>query len=211
MPIPDGLSYEEAAIIPCSVATAYHAVKRAEIGLGQRVAIFGVGGVGLNAVQFAALGGSEIIAIDISDEKLEVARSLGAQRLINAKNSHVVSAIKELSNGVGADACLEFVGSPMSYQASIESVRRGGRVVIAGYHPEPMKVNALRLMLDEVMLTGAHVANRLEIKEIIDLVAGGRVSLKKMITHTVTFSDINAGLERLRSQQDNPIRIVVKF
>lgn len=211
MPIPDGLSYDEAAIIPCSVATAYHAVKRAGAGVAQKVAVFGVGGVGLNAVQFAALAGSDITAIDISDEKLEVARSLGARNLINAKKSDVVSTVKRLSNGAGADVCLEFVGSPATYQASVESVRRGGRVVVAGYHPEPVKINSLRLMLDEVVVTGAHVANRLEVKEIIDLVADGRVSLKRMITHIVPFSDINAGFDRLRSQQDNPIRIVVRL
>ncbi len=209
--LPDGLSYEEGAIIPCSVATAYHAVKRARIGLGQIVAIFGVGGVGLNAVQFANLAGGDVIAIDVADEKLGMARSLGARQLVNARKEDPVSAVKALSNGAGADACLEFVGSPATYHASIESVRRGGRVVVAGYHPEPMKVGSLRLMLDEVTVTGAHVANRVEIEEIIELTAKGRVNLKPMVTHTVGFQNICAGFDRLRSQEGSPIRIVAKF
>lgn len=209
--LPDGLSYEEGAIIPCSVATAYHAVKRAGIGLGQIVAIFGVGGVGLNAVQFANLAGGDVIAIDVADEKLDMARSLGARQLVNARKADPVSAVKAISDGRGADACLEFVGSPATYRASIGSVRRGGRVVVAGYHPEPMKVGSLRLMLDEVTVTGAHVANQREIREILGLAASKKINLKPMVTHTVIFDDIGAGLERLRSQQGNPIRIVVKF
>lgn len=208
---PDDLVFEQAAIIPCSVATAYHAVKRAEIGLGQKVVIFGVGGVGLNAVQFANLAGAEIIAIDVIDSKLELARSLGARHLVNAKASDVVPAVKHLTGGAGADACLEFVGSPTTYQASIESVRRGGRVIVAGYHPESLKISALRLMLDEVTITGSHVANRAEISEIVELATTKKIDLQRMVTHTVSFDDIISGFDRLRSQEGDPIRVVVKF
>ena len=209
--LPDNVGYEEASIIPCSVSTAYHTVKRANIDLGQKVAIFGIGGLGLNAVQFANLVGAEVIAVDVADKKLEMARSFGASYYVNAKREDVAKSIKGLTDNLGADISLEFVGSPVTYQNCIDSVKRGGRVVVAGYHPEPLKVNSLRLMLDEVTITGAHVANRSEIRDIISLLAKGKIDLKKMVTHTVDFKDILSGFQRLRTQEGDPIRIVVKF
>jgi len=208
--VPENVSDEVASIIPCSVSTAYHTVRRANFGLGQRVAIFGIGGLGLNAVQFSQLVGADVIAVDVVDEKLEMARSFGATHCLNAKRMDPVTGIKELTEGKGADVALEFVGSPATYQACIDSVRRGGRVIVAGYHPEPLKVNSLRLMLDEVTITGAHVANRSDIREIVSLLGRGKFDLKRMVTHTVDFPNILDGFERLRTQKGNPIRIVVK-
>lgn len=209
--LPHHVGFEEAAIIPCSVATAFHAVKRADIGPDQKVAILGIGGVGLNAVQFACLAGAEVIAVDVADRKLEIARSFGASACVNPQRVDVVSSIRELSAGRGADVCLEFVGSPATYRTCIDSVRRGGRVVVAGYHSEALQVNSLRLMLDEVTITGAHVANRSEIREIVGLLDKRRIDLGKMVTHTVAFEDILSGFRRLRTQEGDPIRIVVRF
>lgn len=209
--IPEHLRYEEAAIIPCSVATAYHAIHRAGLRAGQSIAIFGAGGVGLNAVQFGAQAGAEVIAVDLAESKLELARSLGARHVVRAKSDDAVKAIKLLTGNLGADATLECIGSPSTYQSCIDSVRRGGRVVVAGFHPEPMKVNPLRLMLDEVTITGAHVANRSEIAEIVRLVADRRIALDKMVTHTLNFRDIHRGFEMLRTQTGEPIRIVLQF
>lgn len=209
--VPDHVSHEVAAIIPCSVATAYHTVKRGGVSSGQNVAIFGIGGLGLNAVQFANLTGANVIGVDVIDEKLKMAYASGAIYCINGKQKDPVEEIKFFTGGVGADVTLEFVGSPGTYQACINSVRRGGRVVIAGYHPEPLKVNSLRLMLDEVMITGAHVANRNDIKEIVSLLEMGKIDLKPMVTHTFDFANIHEGFETLRNQKGNPIRIVIKF
>lgn len=209
--IPDNISHEVAAIIPDSVATAYHTVKRGNVSSGQNVAIFGIGGLGLNAVQFAKLIGANVIAVDVIDEKLKMARASGAIYCINGKQKDPVEEIKIFTDGVGADVTLEFVGSPETYQACIDSVRRGGRVVVAGYHPEPLKVNSLRLMVDEVMITGAHAANLNDIKEIFSLLEMGKIDLKQMVTHTIDFANIHEGFEILRYQKGNPIRIVVKF
>ncbi|MCL4745112.1 MAG: zinc-binding dehydrogenase, partial [Burkholderiaceae bacterium] len=211
VPIPDHLNDEEAAIIPCSVATAYHAVRRAGLGEGQSVAIFGIGGIGLNAVQFASMAGAEVIAVDMAQSKLELARSLGARHCVKANSLDVVAEIKRITGDLGPDATLECIGSPSTYQSCIDSVRRGGRVVVAGFHPDPLKVNPLRLMLDEVTITGAHVANRSEIEEIVGLLSDRTIDLRRMVTHTLDFRDIHQGFERLRTQEGDPIRIVVRF
>lgn len=210
-PLPDHVSYEEAAIIPCSVATAYHAVKQACISPPQKVAIFGIGGVGLNAVQFASLAGAEVIAVDMMEDKLEMARAVGARHCVCARSVDVVAAIRKLNGGLGADATIECVGSRSTYQSCIDSVKRGGRVVVVGFHPDPLRVNPLRLMLDEVTITGAHVANRGEIVEIVRLLSLRKIDFRRMVTHTVDFRDIHHGLERLRTQLGDPIRIVVRF
>lgn len=209
--LPDHVGYEAGAIIPCSVATAFRTVRRAGVGPTRTVAVFGVGGVGLNAVQFAVLAGAEVIAVDLSDRKLERALALGARHGVNAGSEDAVAAVRRLTGGRGADASLEFVGSPASYQACLDSARRGGRVVIAGFHPEPLQVSALRLMLDEVTITGAHVANRSEIVEIVHLLAERRIDLAGMVTHTVAFEDIQHGFDRLRSGEGDPVRVVVTF
>ena len=154
--------------------------------------------------------GADVIAVDVVHEKLKMAHASGAIYCINAKEKDPVEEIKIITDGVGADITLEFVGSPGTYQACINSVRRGGRVVVAGFHPEPLKVNCLRLMLDEVMITGAHVANRNEIKEIVGLLEVGKIDLKPMITHAFDFANILEGFETLRYQKGNPIRVVVK-
>jgi 2-desacetyl-2-hydroxyethyl bacteriochlorophyllide A dehydrogenase len=209
--LPDNIPYEQAAIIPCSVATAFHAVRRAGVSSRSIVAILGIGGVGLNAVQFATLAGANVIAVDVIERKLDLARAFGAQHTINAATNDATAAIKEATGGVGADVCLEFVGSSRTYKTAIQGVRRGGMVVIAGFHPNDISINPLRLMLDEVIVTGAHVANRSEIREIVDLLANGKISLQKMVTHTLDFADIASGLDQLRRQDGDPIRIVVKF
>jgi propanol-preferring alcohol dehydrogenase len=209
--IPSNVSYEEAAIIPCSVATAYHAVRRAEIGASQKVAVLGVGGLGLNAIQFLHSMNAEILAVDVLKEKLNLASSLGASWCIDASEEDPVKVIRALTGGRGADRVLEFAGTPETYLMSVESVKRGGKIVIAGFCPELMKISALRLMLDEVTITGAHSANKSEIRDIVSMLSEKRIDLKPMVTHKVSFQNIFAGFQRLRTQEGNPIRIVVTF
>ena len=209
--LPDNVSYEIAAIIPCSVSTAYHAVKRAGIMPGQKATIIGVGGLGLNAVQFAVMDSLDVIAVDISDAKLDLAKSLGAVACINAQREDPVKRIKELTNGKGADATLEFVGSPAAYKTSVESVRKGGRVVIVGGYSQAVSFHPERLMAEEVTITGAHAANRNEVREVVALLGKEKIDLKKMVTHVVAFENILAGMERLRTQEGDPIRVVVRF
>jgi propanol-preferring alcohol dehydrogenase len=174
--VPENVSDEVASIIPCSVSTAYHTVRRANFGLGQRVAIFGIGGLGLNAVQFSQLVGADVIAVDVVDEKLEIARSFGATHCLNAKRMDPVTGIKELTEGKGgrgAGVC-RFPGNLSGLHRQRKTGREGH---CGGYHPEPLKVNSLRLMLDEVTITGAHVANRSDIREIVSLL-GRKFDLK---------------------------------
>ena len=127
--LPESIPLEEASVIADAVSTPYHAVKnRARVRPGDSVVIFGCGGVGINAVQLAAAAGGSVIAVDISDKKLEWAKQFGAQRVINAsKVDRVSKEIKKLTGG-GADIAMEIIGNPKTIVEAFECVRVGGRM-----------------------------------------------------------------------------------
>lgn len=181
--VPDGVSYEEAAIMADAVATPFHALReRAKLRLGDTVAIVGAGGgVGLNAVQIAKLCGARVIAIDVADESLSLARDLGADETVNARERGFDGEVKKLTDGRGAEVVLELVASADTMPLSLNSVRRGGKLVFVGYSPGvPLMVQPLLMVLDELEIIGARATTKQEMAEAMNIVA--RSKLKPIIT-----------------------------
>ena len=134
--VPDHVSLEGACILGDAVATSYHAItKRAQVRPGTTVALVGVGGVGLHALQMARLAGAWVVAIDVSEARLELARSLGADAVIDARRGPFHDAVRKLTDGQGVDVVLEFVANETTLPSSYQSVRRAGRLVFVGYTP----------------------------------------------------------------------------
>ncbi|MHC4588570.1 MAG: zinc-binding dehydrogenase [Planctomycetota bacterium] len=135
--LPPSIPIEDASIIADALSTPYHAVKnRARVRPGDTVAVFGCGGVGINAVQLAATAGAYVIAVDINERKLQWATELGAARTINAsKVDRVSKEIKKLTAG-GADIAMEVIGDPRIIEEAFESVRVGGRLCVVGYRQD---------------------------------------------------------------------------
>lgn len=210
--LPEEISYREGAVISDALSTPYHAVRTAQVEMGESIVIYGVGGLGINAVQIAAkLRGAKVIAVDIDNHKLRLAKRFGAYQVINAKEEDPVEKVKELTKGLGADCVLEFVGLSTSYVQAVRSVRRGGRVIIVGASTESLSIDSFRLFKEEINITGSYVSLKSEIPTIIDLVSRGKLDVKEIITDTVALTEINRGIEIMEKKTGNPLRVAVEI
>jgi len=186
-PLPDGLPFEEAAILGCAVFTAYGAVRRgADLRAGQTVAVVATGGVGSNIIQMArAFGASRIIAVDVRDDKLEAARELGATHTINGAREDVLARVQALTGGRGVDVAFEALGRPETFVQAASIVRAGGRAVMVGIAPAGVTapVEITPLVRRGVSIVGSYGAStRADLGEVIGLAQAGAVDLKQVVT-----------------------------
>lgn len=204
-----------AALFGCAVMTGVGAVlNTARVESGSSVAIFGMGGVGLSAVMGArAAGAYPIIAVDRVDDKLKLARELGATHTVNAVQDDPVVAIKELGRG-GADYAFESVGNETVLIQAYGSTRRGGTTVTIGL-PAPNKmftVPALGIVAEERTIKGSYMGSclpRRDIPRYIGMYQAGILPVEKLHTHTLQLEEINAGFDRLAQAQ--AVRQIISF
>lgn len=195
--IPPTVSFAQAATIPDAVASPYHAVlKRADVRAGQTVAIYGLGGLGLTAVQVAVLAGARVIAIARTKERRRVAEELGATWSINPNDGDVSVQIRELTQGLGVHAFIDLVGIEGSVEQGVLSCRKSGKVVVVGYFEPQLTVGMMRLVYDEVSIMGSRGSTRGDLLEAVALVGQGRI--QPVIGAELELVDVNAGLDRLR-------------
>jgi len=197
--VPKELPLERACVIADALSTPFHAVRRrAKVRLGESVVVVGCGGVGLNVVQCAAAAGGRVIALDLNDARLDLAKRLGAWAVINTTGmDRVDKKIRELTDG-GADVAIEAIGSPATIELAFGLLRRGGRLCVIGYSQEPVSLSAARLMYYELEIVGSLGCGAGEYREILSLVAAGRLQLEPIVSGTIPLADINEGLDRLR-------------
>ncbi|MBI4491957.1 MAG: zinc-binding dehydrogenase [Chloroflexi bacterium] len=200
--LPEEIPLVEASVISDAVTTPFHGVRnRARVQAGETVAIFGCGGVGLNAVQVAALLGAIVIAVDISPEKLEWARRFGAVEAINPRDvPDVPRAIRRLTGG-GADVAVEAIGRPQTQEQAFSSLRGGGRLLLMGFSAESMALNAGRTTYREIEVIGTLGCRPVDFPAVIELVRRGKLQVVPLVTGRFALSEINAGLDALRSGQ----------
>ena len=172
--VPEGLAAEEAATLCCSAATALHAVRAvAQVQPGETVLVYGVGAVGLAIVQLARLAGATAIAVGRSAEKLALARDLGADLVLNAREQDVVAETLRATPHEGVDVVFELVGAAETMTNSVAVLRRRGRLVFVGYGEDRLSVNPLHLVLKELQVRGSLGNTREELREVLDLAAAG--------------------------------------
>jgi 6-hydroxycyclohex-1-ene-1-carbonyl-CoA dehydrogenase len=197
--LPAEIPLEEACLIGDALSTPFHAVKhRAKVRMGDRVAVFGCGGVGINAVQFAALAGAHVVAVDIDDRKLELARQFGAHDTLNPRAVERVDKELKKRTGGGTDIALEVIGKPETIRAAYDSVRPGGRLCVVGYCAEPVTLPFSKAMFYELEIAGSLGCRPSDYPELIELVRAGRVKLAPLVTGRYALGDIFAGLDALR-------------
>ena len=200
--IPDGLDYEGAAIAADAVNTPWHCMReRAQINPHDDVLLVGAGGgVGIHGVQVAKLFGARVIAADISEEKLDLAREWGADEVINVRAVNDLAAeVKRLTDGKGVEAAVDFHGSPETFQACIEGLARAGRAVVIGAQPGDVKVNPIDLLITEKIVTGSRHSTRAELMETMEVMARGDV--KAVVGKRVHFTEVETLFEDLKGQQ----------
>ncbi len=207
VPVPDGVSPHDAAPLTCAGVTTYKAIKVAGIRPAERVAVFGIGGLGHLAVQYARLVGGTVIAVDVEDEKLELARELGADHVVNAATTDPVAAIEALG---GADVAVVLAVIPSVFEQAFAALRRGGRLVCVGLPPEtdgPMSLPIFPTVLKGISVIGSIVGTRQDLAEVFDLHAHGRT---RVVAETRTLDTVNASIDDVLAGRA-PARIVFEF
>jgi propanol-preferring alcohol dehydrogenase len=201
--VPGALASEEAAPLFCAGVTVYRALKKAQITPGQRVAIFGVGGLGHLAVQVAAAFGADVWAIDVDENKLEFARRLGADHALNAASSEVV---KELRKAGRVHAAVVTSAAKAAYDSAFSSVRQAGTLVVVGLPAEPLTFPAIMMAATEIKIIASSVGTREDLRQVLDLAASGKL---RCTTETRRLDQINAVFEDMRNGRITG-RVVVK-
>jgi alcohol dehydrogenase len=213
--VPREVPLHIAALMGCAVLTGTGAVfNTGDVGPGGKVAIVGLGGVGLAAVMGAVAQGSEtVVAIDMFEPKLALARELGATHTFNAADPDLVAKVKEATKG-GVDAALEFAGSVKALELSYAITRRGGTTVTAGLpnFKAVLSLPAVSLVAEERTLKGSYLGSGVpsrDIPKFLGLYHRGRLPIDKLLTHRIRLDDINVGFDRLAD--GSAIRQVVEF
>lgn len=196
--IPDNLSFQEAAPIFCAGVTTYKALKITDAKPGEWVAIYGIGGLGHVALQYAKAMGFNVIAVDIQEDKLELAKRLGADLTVNSKSVDPVKAIEKKVGGV--HAALSVAVNPKAFEQAYQSVRRGGTLVIVGLPTGELPIPIFDTVLNGVTVKGSIVGTRKDLQEALDFAARGKV---KTIIETQPLEKINEVFERMEKGQIN--------
>jgi S-(hydroxymethyl)glutathione dehydrogenase/alcohol dehydrogenase len=215
-PIPADFDLKTAPLLGCAVTTAAGVVNNdAHLKIGESVAVFGVGGVGLNLVQFAALaGGYPIVAVDLLDHKLEMARARGATHIINSsgmKDAEIADAIRAIVGRDGPDKVFETTGVKSVIENAYELAHKDGTCVLIGVPREKVTINTLPIHFNKI-LTGSEGGGALphiDIPRIIRLVNAGRLSFDGIITDEFALDDINPAFDLVRSGKAGRVLIRV--
>jgi propanol-preferring alcohol dehydrogenase len=193
--IPDSLSSVEAAPLFCAGVTVFRALKQAKISPGQRLALFGVGGLGHLAVQIGRGLGADITAIDISDAKLALAKSLGASTVLNAASSNV---IKELRGKGGVHVALVASAARAAYDTAFACVRPTGTLLVVGLPAENICFPPILMAAAEIRIQASAVGTRQDVREVLALASGGKI---RCLVGTRPLSEANEALDQLRNGQ----------
>lgn len=192
--LPGSLPYSESAILGCAVFTAYGAMTHAaEVRAGDSIAVIGVGGVGSSCLQIAkAFGASDIIAVDVSDEKLEKAKNFGATHTVNAIKEDAIEKIKTITGGMGVDIAVEALGKPQTFLQCVQSVRDGGKAVMIGLAKSGAvgEVDINRLVRRKIKVIGSYGARaRQDLPKLVKLAESGIFNLTSAVSRKYTFEE----------------------
>jgi propanol-preferring alcohol dehydrogenase len=188
--VPDSLDSHEAAPLFCAGITVYRAIKKAELQPGKRAAVFGIGGLGHLAVQVAKTFGAHVTAIDVSEEKLELARSLGVDETLNAAIDDVP---KHFRKAGGVHAAVVTSAAKAAYDQAFYSVRSGGALVVVGMPSEDLSFPAI--MMREIRIMSSATGTRDDMREVLELAVSGKLRCR---VETRSLEEINEIFEEMR-------------
>jgi propanol-preferring alcohol dehydrogenase len=203
--VPDALSSLDAAPLTCAGVTTYKAIKVARVAPAETVAIFGVGGLGHLALQYARIAGGFVIGVDIEDDKLAMATELGADHVVNARTTDPVAAIQALG---GADVAVALAASPESFDQAYRSLRRGGRLVCVALPADgSIDLPIFDTVINGKTVIGSIVGTRNDLADVFALHAAGRTRViaieRKLDEVNESIADVLAGRV--------PARVVFRF
>jgi L-iditol 2-dehydrogenase len=208
--IPSHVSFEEAAITE-PLACVLHGVEEANVKLGDTVAVIGAGPIGLlHLLTVKKMGAEKVVVIDLVDERLSVAKELGADETINAGKENAVEKVQQLTGGYGADIVIEAIGSPATWEQALRLARKGGTVLEFGGCPPgtEIKLNTEMLHYGELTVLGAFHTTPLHFRKALNLISSRTVDVRPLVTKRMRLEDIKQAFEIL-SASKNEIKIAI--
>jgi (R,R)-butanediol dehydrogenase / meso-butanediol dehydrogenase / diacetyl reductase len=207
--LPDNLSFEEGTFLADPVPTTLYALRSyANINPGDFVVIWGLGAQGYSAMQISKLSGGTVIVVGRNENKLKLAKDLGADFIIDTEKENVVKKIKEITV-IGADVCIECGGYPEAMTQTLGSVRKGGKVILVSLQ-KPQILNLESLVWNETQVLGTIGSTYRECILGIKLAQDKKLQLKPLITHVYNLSEINKAFELLSSRKEQVIKVIIK-
>ncbi|MCL4505593.1 MAG: zinc-binding dehydrogenase [Chloroflexi bacterium] len=209
--LPAGISFDAGAVMMCSSATAFHALRKARLAAGDTVAVFGVGGLGMSAVQLAfALGAACVYAVDINPARLALAQKYGAQP-IDATFEDAAIQVRRRTWGRGVDVAVELIGLPQTMRQAVQSLAIQGRAALAGITQKSFDVRPYDELINreaEIIGVSDHLAQ--ELPMLLELAKLGRLDLSQVVTRSIPLAAdaINAALDNL-DQFGEGVRVVI--
>ncbi len=194
----DGLDMESSTSLACSGLTAFTAVKRTYVQSGDTMVIIGAGGLGLMAVQLAkALTNSKVVIVDVNDNKLTEAKKLGADEVVNSSSADPSKAIKDMTAGLGGEAVIDFVNNAKTAPASINMLKKRGRLVMVGLFGGSLDLNLALIPLRSYTLGGAYTGKLADLVELVALAKIGKI--RSVVSKRFALDQVNEALENLRA------------
>lgn len=209
IPAPSMSSRDCALIEPMSVG--FHAVSRGQVVDNERVMVIGCGMIGMGAIVRASLRGATVIAVDLDDEKLELARKVGATYVINSKTENVHERMLQLTDGLGADVVIEAVGSPATYVMAVDEVGFTGRVVCIGYAKSPVEFQTKLFVQKELDICGSRNALPADFRAVINYLQTGVCPIDKLISRIAEPEEAAAAMADWAAAPGKVFRILVKL
>jgi alcohol dehydrogenase, propanol-preferring len=201
--VPDGVDPYEAAPLSCAGVTTYKAVKSAGVRPSDLVAVFGIGGLGHLAMQYARIAGATVVAVDIQDDKLQIARELGAEYTINAREKDPVEEIARLG---GADVAIALAVSPRAFEQAYRSVKRGGILSMVALPADNfVQLPIFETVLNAVTIQGSIVGTRVDLQEVFELHRYGRT---KVLFEKIGLNGVNEAFDAVLNGTNQQPRLV---
>ncbi len=207
--LPDNISDREAPLIePATVAV--HAVRRSGVKVGDNVAVIGCGTVGLLTVQAFRAAGARVIAVDVREDSIALAKSLGADDTINSADSLAMEQLLDLTDGIGADIAAETAGAEMTPQLAIDYTRKAGTTVLVGIYSAAPIFNFNDIVGAEKTVVGSVAASPGDMEATVRLISEGKISVKELISEVVPLERaIEDGFERMIRPEKDVFRILI--
>lgn len=212
-PVPDGLTDEQVLMCPDIMSTGFSAAERGKVRIGDTVAVFAQGPIGLCATAGAKLSGATtIIGVDGLPERLEIARKLGATHIVNFKSADPVEEIMRITDGRGVDVAIEALGTQATFEACLRVLRPGGTLsslgVYSGNLTIPLDAFAAGLG-DHTIVTSLCPGGKERMRRLLNVVESGSVDLRPMVTHRFRLDDIEAAYELFSHQRDGVLKVAI--
>ncbi len=196
----DGVNPDSATSIACSGLTAYNAIKKSNMNSPEFLVIVGAGGLGLMGVQIAkAITNAKIICVDLDDAKLETAKEMGADFVVNSKDPETSQKIISICNQKGADSVVDFVNAPPTAKLGISVLRKRGNLVLVGLFGGSLELSLVTIPLKSITIQGAYTGNYNDMVELLDLTRKGTIN--PIITKRYTLDEANTALEDLKARK----------